>query len=73
MHQILIFIYGIAVVVESIVASTKSVTAADIMWYICRVFGIPFPLKTALIIRALLLITGGWALISSFKNIINVI
>ena len=73
MHQILIFIYGIAVVVESIVASTKSVTAADIMWYICRVFGIPFSLKTALIIRALLLITGGWALISSFKNIINVI
>ena len=54
-------------------AFIKSVTAADIMWYICRVFGIPFPLKTALIIRALLLITGGWALISSFKNIINVI
>lgn len=69
----IIIIYGIAVVVESIVAFTKSVTAADIMWYICRVFGIPFPLKIALIIRALLLITGGWALISSFKNIIDVI
>lgn len=71
--NVLIIIYGIAVVVESIVAFIKSVTAADIMWYICRVFGIPFSLKTALIIRALLLITGGWALISSFKNIINVI
>lgn len=71
--NVLVIIYGIAVVVESIVAFIKSVTAADIMWYICRVFGIPFSLKTALIIRALLLITGGWALISSFKNIINVI
>lgn len=71
--NVLVIIYGIAVVVESIVAFIKSVTAADIMWYICRVFGIPFSLKTALIIRALLLITGGWALISSFKNIIDVI
>lgn len=68
--QFFFIIYGITVVAELILAFTKSVTAADIMWYICRVFGIPFPLKTALIIRALLLITGGWALINSIKNII---
>ena len=71
--NVLVIIYGIAIVLESIVAFIKSVTAAYIMCYICRVFGIPFSLKTALIIRALLLITGGWALISSFKNIIDVI
>ena len=68
-----IFIYGIAVVVEALLVFKKSITAADFMWYVCRVFGVPFSLKTALVIRALLLITGGWALISRYQDIINAI
>lgn len=36
-------------------------------------FGIPLSLKTALVIRALLLITGGWTLISNFGDIINIV
>ena len=67
------FCYGIFVVVESILTFLRSVTAADFMWYVCRVFGVPFSLKTALVIRALLLITGGWALISRYQDIINAI
>ena len=62
------FCYGVFVVVESILTFLRSVTAADFMWYICRVFGIPLSLKTAL-----LLITGGWALISNFGDIINIV
>lgn len=67
------FCYGVFVVVESILTFLRSVTAADFMWYVCRVFGIPLSLKTALVIRALLLITGGWALISNFGDIINIV
>ena len=67
------FCYGVFVVVESILTFLRSVTAADFMWYIWRVFGIPLSLKTALVIRALLLITGGWALISNFGDIINIV
>lgn len=70
---IFIFAYGIAVVVEALLVFKKSITAADFMWYVCRVFGVPFSLKTALVIRALLLITGGWALISRYQDIIDAI
>ena len=65
--------YGTTVALEALVAFAKSNSAADLMWYICRVFGIPLSLKTALVIRALLLITGGWALISNFGDIINIV
>ena len=65
--------YGVFVVVESILTFLRSVTAADFMSYVCCVFGIPLSLRTALVIRALLLITGGWALISNFGDIINIV
>lgn len=68
-----IFAYGMVVVFEALLVFKKSITAADFMWYVCRVFGVPFSLKTALVIRALLLITGGWALISRYQDIINAI
>ena len=62
-------VYGAAVALEAVVAFAKSNTAADMMWYICRVFGVPLPLKVAIVLRALLLSTAGWALISSIKKI----
>ena len=43
--------------------------AADLMWYICRVFGLPLPLKVAIVLRILLLTTGGWALINGINRI----
>ena len=73
MKEFLLLGYGVFVVVESILTCLRSVTAADFMWYVCRVFGIPLSLKTALVIRALLLATGGWALISNFGDIINIV
>ena len=34
-----IFAYGIVVVFEALLVFKKSITAADFMWYVCRVFG----------------------------------
>ena len=51
--------YGTTVALEALVAFAKSNSAADLMWYICRVFGLPLPLKVAVALRILLLTTGG--------------
>lgn len=61
--------YGATVALEALVTFAKSHTAADVMWYICRVFGVPLPLKVAIAIRILLLTTGGWALINGINGI----
>lgn len=61
--------YGATVALEALVAFAKSNTAADLMWYICRVFGLPLPLKVAIALRILLLTTGGWALIAGIKGL----
>ena len=60
--------YGATVAIEALVAFAKSNSAADLMWYICRVFGLPLPLKVAVALRILLLTTGG-ALISGIKEV----
>lgn len=54
--------YGSATTLEAIICFVKSHTAADFMYYICRVFGIALPLPVAIAIRILLLTTGGHAL-----------
>ena len=61
--------YGATVALETLVAFAKSNTAADLMWYICRVFGLPLPIKVAVALRILLLTTGGWALMSGIKEV----
>ena len=61
--------YGATVALETSVAFDKSNTAADLLWYICRVFGLPLPLKVAVALRILLLTTGGWALMSGIKEV----
>ena len=61
--------YGTTVALETLVTFAKSNTAADLMWYICRVFGLPLPLKGAIVLRILLLTTGGWALINGINRI----
>ena len=67
---ITIISYGTVVVVEAISALIKSVIKADFMGHFCNVFDVPFSLKTALVIRAFQLITGGWALISNYKDLV---
>lgn len=61
--------YGATVALEALVAFAKSNTAADLMWYICRVFGLPLPLKVAIVLRILLLTSGGWALINGINGV----
>lgn len=61
--------YGSAITLEAIICFVKSHTAADFMYYICRVFGIALPLPVAIAIRILLLTTGGHALIDGIKKL----
>ncbi len=65
------FSYGIVVIKECLLAYRKAVTE-DFMWYTCHIFEVPWSLKTALVIRILLLITGGWALVSSYQDVIDI-
>ena len=61
--------YGSATTLEAIICFAKSHTAADFMYYLCRVFGIALPLPVAIAIRILLLTTGGHALIDGLKKL----
>lgn len=60
---------GSATTLEAIICFAKAHTAADFMYYICRVFGIAMPLPVAIAIRILLLTTGGHALIDGIKKL----
>ena len=61
--------YGSATPLEAIICFAKAHSAADFMYYICRVFGIALPLPVAVAIRILLLTTGGHALIDGIKKL----
>ena len=59
--------YGSATTLEAIICFAKAHSAADFMYYICRVFGIALPLPVAVALRILLLTTGGHALFDGLK------
>lgn len=61
--------YGSVTTLEAIICFAKAHSAADFMYYICRVFGIGLPLPVAIAIRILLLTTGGHALIDGIKKL----
>lgn len=61
--------YGSATILEAIICFAKAHSAADFMYYICRVFGIALPLPVAVALRILLLTTGGHALFDGFKRL----
>lgn len=61
--------YGSATVLEAIICFAKAHSAADFMYYICRVFGVALPLQVAIALRILLLTTGGHALIDGIKKL----
>lgn len=61
--------YGAATTLEAIICFAKAHSAADFMYYICRVFGVALPLQVAIALRILLLTTGGHALIDGIKKL----
>lgn len=61
--------YGSATILEAIICFAKAHSAADFMYYVCRVFGIALPLQVAIALRILLLTTGGYALIDGIKKL----
>lgn len=50
--------YGSATILEAINCFAKAHSAADFMYYVCRVFGIALPLQVAIALRVLLLTTA---------------
>lgn len=67
--EILKVAYGSTTILEAMICFVKSHSAADFMYYICRVFGIALPLPVAVAVRILLLTTGGHALIDGLKKV----
>ena len=61
--------YGSATTLEAIICFAQAHSAADFMYYICRVFGIALPLPVAVALRILLLTTGGHALFDGLKRL----
>ena len=62
-------VYGLATVIEPLVCYAMSHNAGDVMYYICRVFGVPLPLFIAIPLRIALLTTGGHCLIKRIKDL----
>lgn len=65
--------YGSAVLLETLIAFAKSRSAADVMYYICRVFGLALPLPIAIAVRILLLTTAGAALSNGLRRVAPVL
>lgn len=61
--------YGSITILEAMICFAKAHSAADFMYYICRVFGVALPLPVAVALRILLLTTGGHALIDGIKKL----
>lgn len=64
-------LFGLIVAIELICKFTKSVTASDITYYICRPFGIPMKMIYGLLFRAILVACGSIALYSGVVSILN--
>lgn len=47
---------GAAILLEALVAYAKAHSAADVMYYICRVFGVALPLHIAIPLRIALIV-----------------
>lgn len=63
------FSSGAAILLEALIAYAKAHSAADVMYYICRVFGVALPLHIAIPLRIALISLGGYNLISSINRI----
>lgn len=62
-------VYGLATVIEPLVCYAMSHNAGDVMYYICRVFGVALPLWVAIPLRVALLTTGGHCLMKRIKEL----
>jgi hypothetical protein len=64
-------IIGLAILIELVIVFVNSHTAPDFTYYMCRPFGIPFPMWLGLLIRFILVALGGICLYSSIGDIIQ--
>lgn len=72
MKTTIFIILGSLVILElavRIIQSTKR--APDILWYLCRPFGIPMPMWMACIVRIALIAIGAVALYQGIGSFIN--
>lgn len=72
MEHVIFTALGSIVVLElviRIIQSTKQ--APDILWYLCRPFGIPMPMWVACIVRMVLIAVGAVLLYKGISSFIN--
>lgn len=72
MKNMIFIIFGNLVVLELVVRIIQSKKCApDILWYLCRPFGIPMPMWVACIVRIVLVAVGAIALYQGVSSFIN--
>ena len=72
MKQVFLIILGSLVVLELVVRIVQSTKRApDILWYLCRPFGIPMPMWMACIVRIALIAIGAVALYQGIGSFIS--
>lgn len=72
MKNMIFIIFGNLVVLELVVRIIQSTKCApDILWYLCRPFGIPMPMWVACIVRIVLVAVGAIALYQGVSSFIN--
>lgn len=72
METIFLTLWGSLVAIELLVRIIQSTRQApDILWYLCRPFGIPFRMYIACIVRILLIASGAIALYQGITLFIN--
>lgn len=73
MKNIIFFILGSLIVLELVVRIIQSTKRApDILWYLCRPFGIPMSMWVACIVRIVLIAIGAVLLYQSIGSFINI-
>lgn len=72
MTTTIFIILGCLVVLELVVRIIQSSKRApDILWYLCRPFGIPMPMWMACIVRIALITIGAVALYQGIGSFVN--
>ncbi|MBM6670133.1 hypothetical protein H6B14_05045 [Phocaeicola coprophilus] len=72
MKQIIFIILGSLVVLELVVRIIQSTKRApDILWYLCRPFGIPMSMWLACIIRIVLIAVGAVVLYQGIGSLLT--
>lgn len=72
MEQVTFTVFGSIVVLELVIRIIQSTKRApDILWYLCRPFGIPMSMWVACIVRMVLIAVGAVLLYKGIGSFIN--